>query len=204
MFRRFLPAAIILATVTLALATPGLADDCPNAQTAKLGFLLERQGTTAEVRPGSDHFTQVVNTYAGGRKQDVIYYAGLFPISRFDAETRSINVPVSDLRAILPLEPKARRVLTYAPADPGKVGALISLEMTVAGREDLHLGPCRYDVLVIRNRHLGADGRVLSESTDLYSADLGFVLAKRYDEKGGVQTTRAYQSIKSLGKTAPL
>lgn len=186
------------------LATPAMGDTCPTAQTAKLGFALERRGMRAEVRPAPDHFVHVVNTYPGGKRQDVIYYRGLFPVSRFDDTARSINIPVSDLRAIFPLDPKARRTLTYAPAQPGRVGALISLEMTVSGQEQIQLGACSYDVLIIRNRFLNADGRVASEHTDLYSPDLGFVLAKRYEEKGGVQTTVKYQSISPLGRTSPL
>jgi hypothetical protein len=201
MFRYALPF-----TVTALLAFPALGDDCPTAQTAKLGFVLERQGTIVEVRPASNHFVHVVNAYPGGKKQDVIYYRGFFPISRFDDTARSINIPVSDLRTVFPLEPKARRALTYAPAQPGKVGTLISLELTVTGQEQLQLGSCScsYNVMVVRNRFLNADGKVTSEHTDLYSPELGFVLAKRYDEKGSTQTTIKYQSIKPLGRASPL
>ncbi len=199
MFRRALPF-----TLTALLAPPALADDCPNARTAKLGFVLERQGTVAEVRPATDHFVHVVNSYPGGKKQDVIYYRGFFPISRFDDTARSINIPVSDLRTVFPLAPKARRALTYAPARPDKVGALISLELTVAGQEQLQLGACSYTVLVVQNRFLNADGKVTSEHTDLYSPELGFVLAKRYEERPGTQTTIKYQSIRPLGRVSPL
>ena len=199
MFRRVLPVAL-----TIVLASPALGDDCPNARTAKLGFALDRQGAVAEVRPASDHFVHVVNAYPGGKKQDVIYYRGLFPISRFDETARSINIPVSDLRAIFPLEPKARRALTYAPAQPGKVGALISLELTVTGQEQLQLGSCSYSVLVVRNRFLNGEGKVTSEHTDLYSLELGFVLAKRYEDRPGTQTTIKYQTIRPLGRVSPL
>src|SRR5918997_566051 len=111
----------LLLTIS-ALAMPAYADDCPNAQTAKLGFVLERQGTKAEVRPASDHFVHVVNSYPGGKTQNVIYYRGFFPISRFDDTARSINIPVSDLRTVFPLDLKARRAITYAAAQPDKVG----------------------------------------------------------------------------------
>ena len=199
MFQRLVP---LIATVLL--ASPAIGNDCPTAQTAKLGFILERQGTIAEVRPASDHFVHVLNSYPGGKKQDVIYYRGLFPLTRFDDTARSINIPVSDLRTIFPLELKARRAVTYAPSQPGKVGALISLELTVTGQEQLQLGPCSYNVLIVRNRFLNAEGKATSEHTDLYSPELGFVLAKRYEERAGTQTTIKYQSIRPLGRTSPL
>ncbi len=186
------------------VVTPALSDDCPTAQTAKLGFILERQGTTAEVRPKANHFVHVVNLYPSGKKQDVVYYRGLFQISRFDDTARSINIPVSDLRTIFPLDLKARRALTYAPVYPDKVGELISLELTVTGKEQLQIGSCSYDVLSVRNRFLNAEGKTTSEHTDLYSPDLGFVLAKRYDEKGGTQTTHKYERIRPLGRNSPL
>jgi hypothetical protein len=187
-----------------ALVTPALGNDCPTAQTAMLGFVLERQGTSAEVRPTANHVVHVVNLYPGGKKQDVLYYRGLFPLSRFDDTARSINIPVSDIRTLFPLEPKARRALTYMAAQPDKAGPLISLELTVTGQEQLQMGSCSYNVLIVRNRFLNADGKVTSEHTDLYAPDLGFVLAKRYDERGGTQTTVKYQSIKPLGRNSPL
>jgi hypothetical protein len=186
--------------LALLVYAPALADDCPNAQTAKEGFVLERQGTRAEVRPASDHFVHATNLYPGGRKQDVIYYKGLLPISRFDDSTRSISIPVSDLRTIFPLIPKTRRAVTYAPATPSRVGALVSLELTVTGQERIQLGSCSYEVLSVHSRLLNADGRTSSEHTDLYSPVLGFILAKRYEEKGGRQTLVKYQSIKPLGR----
>jgi hypothetical protein len=195
---------VLILTVTATLVSPALGDDCPTAQTAKLGFILERQGTSAEIRPASDHFVHVVNSYPGGKKQNVIYYRGFFPISRFDDTARSINIPVSDLRSVFPLEPKSRRAVTYAPAQPDKVGALISLELTVTGQEQIQLGACSYNVLIVRNRFLDVAGKVTSEHTDLYSTELGFILAKRYEERGGAQTTVKYQSIRPLGKTSPL
>jgi len=89
-------------------------------------------------------------------------------------------------------------------AQPDKVGPLISLELMVTGQEQFQMGPCSYNVLIVRNRFLNADGKVTSEHTDLYSPDLGFVLAKRYDERGGTQTTVKYQSIRPLGRNSPL
>lgn len=195
---------LLLAALAMSFAAPATADECPTAQTAKSGFVLERQGTKAEIRPTPENFVHVVNTYPDGKKQDVIYYRGLFEISRFDDVGRRFNVPLSDLRSIFPLDAKARRAVTYAPAQPGKVGALISQEIMVTGQEKLQLGSCSYTVTIIRNRFLNAEGRVLSEHTDLYSADLGFVLGKRYDEKSGRQTTVLYQAIRPLTRTSPL
>ena len=195
-----------IAGLCLAVAQFGAAhaDDCPNAQTAKLGFVLERQGIRAEIRPNADRFVHARNIYGEGRSQDVIYYGGLIEISRFDDTGRRINIPMSDLRTLLPLDPKARRVLTYAPADPGRVGALVSLELTVTGQERIQLGTCDYAVQVVRNRSMAADGKVLYEYSDLFAPDLGFVLAKRYGGRNGGETTVSYKTIRPLGRTAPL
>ncbi|WP_162559452.1 hypothetical protein [Microvirga sp. 17 mud 1-3] len=199
-----MPYRILMFVLAFLPTARAAAQECPTAQSAKAGFVLERQGMQAEVRQTSENFVHVVNTYPGGTKQDVIYYRGLFEISRFDKVARRFNVPLTDLRSIFPLDSKSRRAVTFAPADPGKVGAPISQEMTVVGQENLQLGHCTYPVLTIRNRFMNAEGRVLSEHTDFYSADLGFVLGKRYDEKGGRQTTMLYQSIRPLSRSAPL
>jgi hypothetical protein len=199
-----MPYRILLFALAFLPAARVATQECPTAETAKAGFVLERRGTQAEVRPTSENFVHVVNTYPNGTKQDVIYYRGLFEISRFDNVARRFNVLLTDLRSIFPLDGKSRRAVTFAPADSKKVSAPISQEMTVVGQEKLQLGQCSYPVLTIRNRFMNAEGRVLSEHTDLYSADLGFVLGKRYDEKGGRQTTMLYQSIRPLARSAPL
>ncbi|SCZ02103.1 hypothetical protein SAMN02927923_03456 [Microvirga guangxiensis] len=191
--------AFVLASA-LSIPISALADPCPNAQTAKQGFILERQGTKANVRPASDHFIHVTNHYPSGKKQDVIYYKGLLPISRFDDTTQSISIPVSDVRTVFPLTLKARRAVTYAPATPSKVGALVSLELTVMGMEEIGIGSCSYEVLAVHHRYMNAEGKTTSEHTDLYSPALGFVLAKRYPERGGRHTLVQYQSIKPLGR----
>ncbi len=182
----------------LIVPASALANGCPNAQTAKQGFVLERKGTKAEVRRASDHFVHVTNLYPGGMKQDVIYYKGLLPISRFDDTTQSISIPVSDIRTIFPLTLKTRRAVTYAPASPRTVRDLVSLELTVTDEEEIELGACTYEVLAVHHRYMNAEGRTTSEHTDLYSPALGFVLAKRYPEKGGRHTLMQYQSIKPL------
>jgi len=199
MFRK----SLIFALLVIPYGPAG-AGDCPNAQSAKLGFVLQRQGTRAEVRPASDHFVHVLNLYPGGKRQDVIYYRGFFPVSRFDDTARSINIPVSDIRSVFPLTPASRKALTYAPAQPGKIGSLVSMELHVTGTEKIELGPCTYDVLVVRNRAMNAEGKLLSEQTDLYSPELGFILGKRYEEKGGTRTTVKYQAIGPLERTSPL
>jgi hypothetical protein len=84
------------------------------------------------------------------------------------------------------------------------VGELISLELTVTGQEQMQLGTCSYNVLIVKNRFLNAEGKPTSEHTDLYSPELGFILAKRYEERGGAQSTMKYQTIRPLGKTSPL
>lgn len=185
--------------ILLGIVEPSFAAECPDAHSAKDGFVLARGGTRAEVRPASDHLTHVLNAYPGGKKQDVIYFRGLFVISRFDDSARSINIPLSDLRTIFPLAVKTRRAVTYAPSRPGKIGATISLEMTVSGQEKVRLGACAYEVLVIRNRMMNAEGRVTYEETDLYSPELEFLLGKRYDDPLGRKTTIMYHSIGPIG-----
>jgi hypothetical protein len=185
------------------LTLPATAQDCPTAETAKTGFSLQRTGTSVEVRPASDLFVHVANTYTNGKKQDVLYFRGLLVATRSDGSNQSISFPLSDWRSIFPLDVGARRSLSYVPLEAAKAGRAASLELTVTGKDKLQLGPCSYEVLVIRNRFLGSDGKLMSEHADFYSPELGFVLAKRYDERGGRQTTVKYETIKPLGRTSP-
>ena len=186
------------------ISAPTLAEECPNAVTARAGFVLERQGAKSEVRPASELFTRVVNTYDGRKRQDVLYYRGLILISRSVEGDQVLMIPLSDLRSVFPLDVGVRRALTYVRVEPTRVDRPISLELTVSGREKLQIGSCSYDVLAIRNRFMRADGRTTSQHTDLYAPDLGYVIGRRFEEGGGRETSVRYQSIRSLARTAPL
>ena len=107
----------------------------------RAGFVLQRQGAPTEVRPASDLFTHVLNTYPSGKTQDVLYFRGLFDVSRRDESAHSaLPCPLTDLRTIFPLDVGARRAVTFVLAEPGKAGPPLSLELTVAGRETLQIG----------------------------------------------------------------
>jgi hypothetical protein len=196
-------AAALFFTAILS-ASGAVADDCPNATTAKAGFVLERNGSTSEVRPASDLFAHVVNLFPGGKKQDVLTLNGLIVVSRFDDTAKAITIPLTDLRTILPLSVGTRRAISLVPAEPTKAGRIFSQEMVVSGREKVQLGPCSYDVLVIQSRYLAADGRVMDKFVDLYSPELGYVLGKRYDEGGGRETVVKFETIRLLSKANPL
>ena len=196
-----MPRLVVLLALVCLLGPTVEASECPNSKSAKAGFVLERGGTKAQIRPASDHFVHAINLYPGGKKQDVIYFRGLFVVSRFDDSARTINIPLSDLRTIFPLALNTRRAITYASAQPGRIGVTVSLEMTVTGLENVRLGACSYEVMIIRNQFMNAEGRVTYEDTDLYSAELGFLLGKRYDEPGGGKTTTLYESITPLGNS---
>jgi hypothetical protein len=188
---------------SLAVALPASADDCPNSITAKTGFVLERSGTTSQVRPSSP-FTHVLNTYSNGMRQDVITFHGLVTLTRFDGSAKSITIPLIDLRTILPLKVGDRRAISFVPADPTGFRGIVSQDLHVSGKETLRLGSCSYDVLVIQNRYLAQDGRIRSQFVDLYSPELGYVLGKRYDEGGGRESVVKFETIRPLSGSKPL
>jgi hypothetical protein len=125
-------------------------------------------------------------------------------MSRFDDTAKAITIPLTDVRTILPLSVGTKRAISFVPAEPAKVGQIVSQEMVVSGREKVQLGPCSYDVLIVQNRYLAADGRVTSKFVDLYSPELGYVLGKRYEEAGGRETVVKFETIRPLAKPNPL
>jgi hypothetical protein len=94
--------------------------------------------------------------------------------------------------------------VTFVQAQPDRAGRPLSLELTVASREKLQIGPCTYDVLTIRNRYLAADGKVRAQHTDFYSPDLAFVIGRRFDQGGGRETSVKYETIQPLARRSPL
>ncbi|KQV79279.1 hypothetical protein ASC90_26335 [Rhizobium sp. Root1220] len=173
--------------------------DCPSANTAKNGFVLENADARSEFRKQADSIVKAVHHFRDSARQTVFSYAGLFDLARFTDEQYVMH-PLSDLTHVLPLKKGGRASIAFVPLGPVEpADTRWSLELTVAGQESFSLGECKYKVLRIKQVTRKGDEQfdVLSV---LYSPDLQATLAKVYDEGTADEFTVRYDRIQSLSQ----
>lgn len=192
----------IFAPLLCGLLTAGVAQatECPDAAAIKDSFVLERPGIRSVFRLAEEErVMQVTNSFDAEPPQTQFFLGGLIELYRTSKTRQFAIVPYSDLRSIFPLEAGARQKLEFIELVPQeKTAKPIVLELSVTGKETFSLGACKYEVLAVKQTMTNGSGEELDAWTALYAPDLQAVLAKRYDEGSGQETTIGYQAIRPL------
>ncbi len=174
---------------------------CPDRETAKKGFVLERIGTRSVVRPSDNKVTVVTNEFLSTLPQTQFLVGGLVEVSRNSEQGRFSVLPSFDLRAIFPLKEGKPLTIEWLRLDAKRSRVQAdSLTLELAGKEPIKVGNCKYEVLVIRQVLKNEVGNVLDAWTALYSPDLQMTLAKRYDERTAKEETVAFETIRLLAE----
>ncbi|HLH89898.1 MAG TPA: hypothetical protein VKX28_15705 [Xanthobacteraceae bacterium] len=191
-------AALAAFATACLLAPPSAAQECPTAQTAAHGFVVERNvSQKSEVYDTGQGLVHVVTRYAGETVLESTQYAGLFFIERVDRGRRTKYEPRTDLETLFPLKPGAQLQAKFITERDGNFGRLY-VELDVGKIEDLLIGPCKYAVLRIERRESSSALPPQFVYTDLYSPDLKFVFAREYRRQGGQTQLIKYDRIYPL------
>lgn len=193
-------AGISLALLVAALAgNHAYGADCPDNKTARKGFVLERPGVRTVVRLTAEQVAIVNNEFASASPQTQFLAGGLIEVFRTSSKGQFVALPTSDFRDIFPLKQGKEQEIRWLWLDAKKNRVEpSSLSLKVAGKENVELGACRYEVLAVRQVLTGDQGQVIDAWTALYSPDLQAVLAKRYDEGTAKEDTVAFETIRAL------
>ncbi|WP_246727567.1 hypothetical protein [Rhizobium laguerreae] len=189
-----------LASLFIAALLPVAAHaaDCPSADTAGKGFVLENSDARSEFRKAEGQIVKSVNHFSDSSQQTVFSFAGLFDLTRFSKREQYAMHPLSDLSRIVPLKKGARANIAFVQLGPNELAdTRWNLELTVAGQETFSLGECKYKVRRIKQVTKKGNEQVDVLSV-LYSPDLQATLAKVYDEGTANESTVGYERIHSL------
>lgn len=175
------------------------ATDCPSSDTPDDGFVLDGTSVTSEVYRGPGPITRVVNTFSDYPKQTVFYFRGLFELLSASRASKTARHPLVGLDRLFPLKQGDRHSFEFVPMVTDDVpGAPWLLEIDVAGEEEIRLGDCRYDVLLIRQVVTDDRDRMVDEWVALYAPELEMTLGKRYDEGTSREMTVSYSGIREI------
>lgn len=190
-------AAAALAAVLL-VEPPAAAQDCPTAQSAARGFVVERnEAQKSEVFRADQGRVRVVTRYNGETLIESTQYQGLFMLELLDRGRRTKFDPSTDLKTLFPLKPGAQLHAKFITERDGNFGRLY-VELDVRKPEDFFVGRCKYTVLRIDRRESRSAVPPQFVWTELYSPDLELVLGREYKRPGQEMHVVKYDRIYSL------
>jgi hypothetical protein len=170
--------------------------ECPTADTASRGFLVERgDKQKTEVSVGDDGLVHTRMRFGGQPLLETTLFAGLFALDRFDRGRRTTFTPLTNLKTLFPLRVGQRALGLFEFQDSNKTIPMTIL-LSVKAAEPLAIGPCTYTVLKIEHSEARGEGRQPRYIyTDYYAPDLKLVLMKEYKEADGRSTFVKYDKI---------
>jgi len=194
-------ACAVLTAAALLMPRASLAqNDCPTAQTAKSGFVVERnERQKSEVSRDDKGVIHTVMRYNGTTLLETTQFEGIFSLERLDRGRRTTYEPSEDLKSLFPLKPGQQAHAKFITEHDGQYGRLY-VELDVKGTEDLAIGPCKYPVLRIDRRESTSAVPPQFVYAELYSPDLKLILAREYKRQNGEAQVIKYDRIYPLKK----
>jgi hypothetical protein len=174
------------------------AQDCPNAQSGKTGFSVERgDQQKSDVFHADNGVVRTVMRYNGTMVLETTQYESLFQLDRLDNGRKTKFEPQTDLKKLFPLRPGRTASAKFTSDSDGRPGQLV-MEMAVKGTDTIYVGPCKYAVLKIERSESRSADPPRFVNIDYYSPDLKLILAKEYRESNGGSHTIKYDRVYPL------
>jgi hypothetical protein len=186
--------AIVSATVLIALRTAA-AEDCPTAQTASRGFVVERQERSkTEVLFAEPTIVRTIMRYDGKTLLETTQFEGLIELDRLDRGRRAVFRPKTDLAALFPLKAGSKATLEFEVEGAGRPSTF-AMQISVKGTDALYIGSCKYNVFKIERSDSQGGSAFAFRGTDFYSPDLKLIIAREYKDGDSKTTMIKYDRI---------
>jgi len=187
-------AAMILAPA------PSIAQECPTAQTAKRGYVVERSDLQkTEVSRDGQGIVRTVMRYDGKTLLETTQFEGLFQLDRVDRGRRTKYEPGTgiELKSLFPLKVGQQVKAKFISEMDGHYGRLY-VELEVKAAEELSIGACKYQVLRIERSQSSGAVPPRFVYTEFYAPDLKLILAREYQKADGRREMVKYDRIYSI------
>jgi hypothetical protein len=178
--------------VAAASAAP---QDCPTAQSAATGFVVERgEKSKTEVFHVGDTDIRTVLRFDGTALLETTQFQGMFDLERVDRGRRTVFRPTTDLSHVYP--PKVGQIYSARfEATESERRSQLVVALTVRELDNLDIGPCRYQVFLIDRSTVRDNTASQYIETDYYSPDLKLTIAKEFKQAGGRTSFNKFDKI---------
>jgi len=189
-----------LMLVVLSMLGPASAQECPAAQSAKRGFVVERgDQQKTEVFHEEGGIVRTITRYNGIPVLETTQYEGLFQLDRLDNGRRTRYEAQLELKQLFPLKPGRNASAIFVWESDGRTGQM-RVDIAVKREDALYIGPCKYAVLKIERSESRSTEPPKFVDTDYYSQELKLILAKEYLNTNGSTQMIKFDRIYPLNR----
>jgi hypothetical protein len=194
-FRKHACALVAAGALVPAAAQSAGAEDCPTAKSAAGGYIVEREVRfKTEVLFGDGPEVRTILRYDDKVLLETTQFQGLFELDRLDRGRRAVFKPKSDLAALFPLKAGKAATVEFDVEGAGRPPTS-AIQISVKGTDTLYIGRCKYNVLKVERSEARGGGPFGHRTTDYYSPDLKFIIAKEYRDSDAKTTMIKFDRI---------
>jgi hypothetical protein len=180
-------------------AGPCFAADCPSAQKPEQAFRVSvGANAVSEVFRLGTQETRTVTRFKSGGIAEQSFYHGLIRTEHIDDGRRTSYTPRSSLKGLFPLKVGQKHRVDFDMVTPDGKKLVLRAEYKVAGKDQLLIGPCRYDVLKVEHSNRIGEGPLQFINTDWYAPDIRLIVAREYKRGNGGTVINKYDAISLL------
>lgn len=190
---------ILVSFVSFDLAAV-MADECPDTQSGKAGFVVERSGSSKTEVFHDGASVRSVMRFRDSVLLETTQYEGLFDLERIDRGRRSVFKPRADLAKLFPLKVGQKKAAEFDMTDDAARLTQRTIILQVQGSDVMTFGPCKYDVLKIERSRSDNAGSPVFMNTDYYAPKLKIIVAKEYKDPEGRTNLIKYDRIYLLSR----
>jgi hypothetical protein len=191
-----------LGIFALFIAGPSFAADCPSPQKPDQPFRVSvGNRSSSEVYRLDSGETRTVTRFSGGIILEQTYHQGLIQVEHIAGGKRTLYTPLTNLKALFPMKVGQTHRVDFDVQTPDGKKRVMHAEYKVVGKDQLHIGPCRYEVLKVEHSNRFGEGPLIFSNTDWYAPDLRLIVAREF-KRGNSTNVIKYDAI-SLSDGAP-
>jgi hypothetical protein len=195
--KNFIAILALASSLAIISCASAQADDCPTAQSASAGFVVERDKAKTEILYADGSAVRTLYKSNGNVVQETTLFQGLFELEKIYRGKRIVSRPAGDLAKSFPLKTGQKITAKFETVEADRKSTL-TVFLTVKKADKLYVGACAYGVLLI-DRSVGSDGHApVFWETDYYSPELKLIIAKEFKESDGRTMLNKYDKIYPL------
>ena len=190
--------------VALCIVGPAFAADCPSAQKPEQAFRVSvGDRSSSEVFRLNTGETRTVARFSGGGVAEQTFYQGLIRLENISDGKRTSYKPRTNLKALFPLKVGQKHRVDFDVQTPNGQKKVLRAEYKVVGKDQLLIGPCRYEVLKVEYSNRFGEGPLNFINTDWYAPDIRLIVAREYRQGNDKTVINKYDAISILEGAAP-
>lgn len=193
---RSIGAACAAASAALLVSSAAAGGECPTSQKPEQVYRVGVSNSSmSEVYRLNTGETRVVARFVDGSLLEQTFYQGLIRIENIDRGRRTAYKPSRDLADVFPLKVGKTYLVDFNVETPDGKKQVLHTKYEVTGKDQIFIGPCRYDVLKIAHSNSFGNGPLQFIDVDWYAPEIKATVAREYKSGNGQSVLRKYDAI---------